>query len=122
MGTRGEAGRHRRALIAIPVYNEEDHLERVLADMVQYSPEVLAVDDGSTDSSAAILDAHPFVEVRRQEEGPGAWLVNRCAGTMASSAPPRRLTTGAYGVYYAARPCAAGLTPVHARISRGECP
>ncbi len=40
-----------RALIAIPVYNEEKHLERVLAEVVKYSPEVLAVNDGSTDNT-----------------------------------------------------------------------
>lgn len=67
-----------RALIVIPVYNEEKHLERVLAEVVKYSPEILAVNDGSTDSSAEILDAHPFVEVRHHEtnEGYGRSLID----------------------------------------------
>jgi len=67
-----------RTLIAIPVYNEEKHLERVLAEMVQYSPEVLAIDDGSTDRSAEILDAHPFVEVHHHDtnEGYGQSLID----------------------------------------------
>jgi dolichol-phosphate mannosyltransferase len=70
-----------RTLIAIPVYNEEAHLERVLADMVKYSPEILAVNDGSTDRSAAILDAHPFVEVHHHEtnEGYGQSLIDAFA-------------------------------------------
>jgi glycosyltransferase involved in cell wall biosynthesis len=67
-----------RTLIAIPVYNEEKHLERVLRELLRYSPEILAVDDGSTDSSPAILDAHPFVEVHRHEtnEGYGQSLID----------------------------------------------
>ncbi len=67
-----------RTLIAIPVYNEADHLERVIGEVVRYSPEVLAVDDGSTDGSAAILDAYPFVEVHHHDtnEGYGQSLID----------------------------------------------
>ena len=70
-----------RTLIAIPVYNEEQHLERVLAEMVRYSPEILAVNDGSTDSSAEVLDAHPFVEVHHHDtnEGYGQSLIDAFA-------------------------------------------
>jgi dolichol-phosphate mannosyltransferase len=67
-----------RTLIAIPVYNEEKHLERVLAEMVRFSPEILAVDDGSTDRSAEVLDAYPFVEVHHHDtnEGYGQSLID----------------------------------------------
>lgn len=70
-----------RTLIAIPVYNEEAHLERVLAEVVKYSPEVLAIDDGSTDRSAEILDDHPFVEVHHHDtnEGYGQSLITAFA-------------------------------------------
>ena len=70
-----------RTLIAIPVYNEEKHLEQVLAEMVHYSPEILAVNDGSTDRSAEILDAHPFVEVHHHDtnEGYGQSLIDAFA-------------------------------------------
>lgn len=70
-----------RTLIAIPVYNEAEHLERVLAQMVRYSPEILVVNDGSTDSSAEILDAHPFVEVHHHDtnEGYGQSLIDAFA-------------------------------------------
>ncbi|MBM4017075.1 MAG: glycosyltransferase family 2 protein [Planctomycetes bacterium] len=70
-----------RSLIAIPVFNEEKHLERVLAEMVRYSPEILAIDDGSTDHSAEILDAHPFVEVHHHDanEGYGKSLIDAFA-------------------------------------------
>jgi len=67
-----------RTLIAIPVYNEERHLERVLAEVVRYSPEVLAVNDGSTDRSLEILDSNPFVEVHHHQtnEGYGQSLID----------------------------------------------
>jgi dolichol-phosphate mannosyltransferase len=70
-----------RTLIAIPVYNEAEHLERVLDDMVRWSPEILAVNDGSTDRSAEILDAHPFVEVHHHDtnEGYGQSLIDAFA-------------------------------------------
>jgi len=70
-----------RTLIAIPVYNEEEHLDRVIGDVIRYSPEVLAIDDGSTDRSAEILDGYPFVEVHHHEvnEGYGQSLIDAFA-------------------------------------------
>jgi len=42
-------------LTAIPVYNEERHLEAVLQEVRRYSPNILVVNDGSTDGTARIL-------------------------------------------------------------------
>ncbi|MCI0643093.1 MAG: glycosyltransferase family 2 protein [Gemmataceae bacterium] len=44
-----------RFLTAIPVYNEERHLETVLEEVRRYSPNILVIDDGSTDGTAGIL-------------------------------------------------------------------
>jgi dolichol-phosphate mannosyltransferase len=46
-----------KLLTAIPVYNEQQHLEDVLHEVRRYSPHVLVVNDGSTDETAAILAA-----------------------------------------------------------------
>ena len=46
-------------LTAIPVYNEERHLEHVLREVRRYSEQILVVNDGSTDGTAALLDAEP---------------------------------------------------------------
>src|SRR5690606_2705312 len=44
-----------RTLIAIPVFNEERHLEDVLREVRQYADDVLVIDDGSTDRTPQII-------------------------------------------------------------------
>jgi glycosyltransferase involved in cell wall biosynthesis len=44
-----------RFLTAIPVYNEERHVERVLREIRRYSPHILVINDGSTDQTGARL-------------------------------------------------------------------
>src|SRR6266852_788886 len=44
-----------KLLTAIPVYNEERHLDKVLAEVRRYSPSILVVNDGSTDGTGEIL-------------------------------------------------------------------
>jgi dolichol-phosphate mannosyltransferase len=44
-----------RFLTALPVFNEEKYVRDVLREVRQYSPDILAVDDGSTDGTPEIL-------------------------------------------------------------------
>jgi dolichol-phosphate mannosyltransferase len=44
-----------KTLTAIPIYNEERHLEQVLAEVRRFSPEILVVNDGSTDRTGQLL-------------------------------------------------------------------
>jgi len=44
-----------KLLTAIPVYNEERHLEQVLAEVRRYSPNILVVNDGSNDRTVELL-------------------------------------------------------------------
>ena len=48
-----------RWLTAVPVYNEAKHVRGVLAQIRRYSPDILVVNDGSTDGTAELLDAEP---------------------------------------------------------------
>ena len=44
-----------KVLTAIPVYNEERHVEDVLREVRRHTPDILVVNDGSTDATAALL-------------------------------------------------------------------
>ena len=59
-----------RTLVAMPVYNEERYVERVLARVLPHDPHVLVIDDGSTDRTPHLLARHP-VEVIRHAENRG---------------------------------------------------
>ena len=59
-----------RTLIAIPVYNEERYVEKVLQRVAQYADEILVIDDGSTDQTPCLLAKQP-VEVIRHKENRG---------------------------------------------------
>jgi len=59
-----------RTLVAVPVYNEQRHINRVLSRILQYAPDVLAIDDGSTDATPCLLGSHK-VEVIRHAENRG---------------------------------------------------
>jgi dolichol-phosphate mannosyltransferase len=48
-----------KLLTAIPVFNEERHVEGVLREVRRYSPDILVVNDGSTDGTAALLAQQP---------------------------------------------------------------
>ena len=54
-----------RLLIAIPVFNEQKYLGRVLDKVRQFHPDVLVVDDGSTDDTPKLLAARNDVQVIR---------------------------------------------------------
>lgn len=53
-----------RTLIAIPVYNEERTVQRVLAHVLQYADDVLVIDDGSTDRTVSLLPKLPVDVIR----------------------------------------------------------
>ena len=60
-----------RSLTALPVYNEVNHVAAVLDLVRQYSPNVLVVDDGSTDGTAELLARRQDVQVVRHERNQG---------------------------------------------------
>lgn len=74
-----------RVLTAIPVYNEERHVERVLNEVRRYSPNILVVNDGSSDGTADILARQTDLQVltHPQNRGYGAALVTAFDYTLA---------------------------------------
>ena len=77
-----------KLLTAIPVYNEERHLEKVLAEVRRYSPHILVIDDGSSDRTAELLaQQHDIAVVTHNKNcGYGAALISAFAHTLASDA------------------------------------
>lgn len=60
-----------RFLTALPVYNEARHVTTVLDEVRRYSPEILVVDDGSTDGTSQLLAERGDVHVVRHEKNQG---------------------------------------------------
>lgn len=60
----------RKVLVAIPVYNEEKYINRVMGRVLEQSSDVLVIDDGSTDSTPCMLPSFP-VEVIRHSTNRG---------------------------------------------------
>jgi dolichol-phosphate mannosyltransferase len=61
----------RRFLTALPVYNEARHLTAVLDEVKRYSPDVLVVDDGSSDDTPRLLEERGDVFVARHPKNRG---------------------------------------------------
>lgn len=59
-----------RVLVAIPVYNEERYVLRVLERVLEHHDQVLVIDDGSTDKTPCLLPERP-VEVIRHKTNRG---------------------------------------------------
>src|SRR5205823_1045736 len=70
-----------RLLTAIPVYNEERHVLGVLREVRRYSPDILVVNDGSTDRTAELLAQQPDIRVitHPHNRGYGAALISAFA-------------------------------------------
>ena len=66
-------------LTALPVYNEAETVNEVLDQVLRYSPDVLVVDDGSTDGTSELLDGRSDIQVLRHEPNRGYGAALRTA-------------------------------------------
>lgn len=53
--------RQSKVCVLIPTYNNEQTLERVITSVLQYTDQIIVVNDGSTDSTSTILDKFPGI-------------------------------------------------------------
>lgn len=79
------ASTQHRFLTALPVYNEAAHVEAVLDEVLRITPDVLVVDDGSTDGTAELLARRDDIRLVRHDanRGYGAALATAYAATLA---------------------------------------
>jgi dolichol-phosphate mannosyltransferase len=75
----------RTFLTALPVFNEAAHVDRVLDEVLRFTPHVLVVNDGSTDGTADVLARRDDVRVIHHpvNRGYGAALASAFAATLA---------------------------------------
>src|SRR5437763_3454880 len=68
-------------LTAIPVYNEERHVERVLDEVRRHAEHILVVNDGSSDGTVDLLARQPGIAVvtHPRNRGYGAALASAFA-------------------------------------------
>src|SRR4051794_6605052 len=73
-----------RVLTAIPVYNEERHVERVLEEVRRHAGDILVINDGSTDRTAELLAGVPGIQVitHPQNRGYGSALISAFSHTV----------------------------------------
>ncbi len=60
-----------RSLVALPVFNEEQHIIDVIQEVKKYCDEILVVDDGSTDGTAKVLKSLPNIHILTHPENRG---------------------------------------------------
>lgn len=61
--------------VVLPFYNEEKYLNACLSSLMSQSYknlEIIAIDDGSTDKSANIIEKYPVKVLEQKHKGPGA--------------------------------------------------
>jgi len=58
-------------LLAIPVFNEEKYVVRVIDEASRFVPDILVIDDGSTDSTPRLLRRHDTIHVITHPENRG---------------------------------------------------
>jgi glycosyltransferase involved in cell wall biosynthesis len=65
-------------VVAIPVFNEERHVRRVLDEVRRYADRILVIDDGSSDGTSRILDEDTSLErvTHPVNRGYGAALIS----------------------------------------------
>lgn len=61
----------KKICVVIPTYNNEKTLKRVIDGVLEYTGNIIAINDGSTDSTPQILKSYPQIEVISLPENKG---------------------------------------------------
>ena len=67
-----------RACVIIPTYNNAATLANVIRDVANYTDDIIAVNDGSTDGTKNIIQSFPFVQCISHKKNVGkGWAMRR---------------------------------------------
>lgn len=79
--------KHQRIGVVVPLFNERDHVAQTLRDMPDRIDEIIVIDDGSTDGSAAIVESFddPRVTLLQHATRSGVGAALRTGFTHAAS-------------------------------------
>jgi glycosyltransferase involved in cell wall biosynthesis len=90
------------ACVIIPTYNNESSLAGVVSDVAAYTNNIIVVNDGSTDSTATIINSFPFVRSigYRQNVGKG-WALRKAFSYAAELGYQYAITIDSDGQHFA---------------------
>jgi dolichol-phosphate mannosyltransferase len=60
-----------RVLVAIPIFNEKQYVQRVLCKVAHFASDILVIDDGSTDGTGELLETYPHIKLIRHPVNQG---------------------------------------------------
>lgn len=66
-----------KCCVLIPTYNNDQTLAQVIEDVLEYTPNILVVNDGSTDQTAEILTQYPNIHVHTHSPNQGKGMALR---------------------------------------------
>ena len=91
-----------RTCVIIPTYNNDSTLSAVIADVEQYTSNIIVVNDGSTDNTAIILASLPHIDIISYSKNKGkGWALRKGFEKAVESGYTHAITIDSDGQHFA---------------------
>ncbi len=91
-----------RTCVIIPTYNNDITLSAVIADVAEYTRNIIVVNDGSTDDTALILASLPHIDIVSYSKNKGkGWALRKGFGKAVESGYTHAITIDSDGQHFA---------------------
>ena len=91
-----------RTCVIIPTYNNDSTLSAVIADVEQYTSNIIVVNDGSTDNTAIILASLPHIDIIGYSKNKGkGWALRKGFEKAVESGYTHAITIDSDGQHFA---------------------
>ena len=91
-----------RTCVIIPTYNNDSTLSAVIADVEQYTSNIIVVNDGSTDNTAIILASLPHIDIKEYSKNKGkGWALRKGFEKAVESGYTHAITIDSDGQHFA---------------------